>query len=186
MEIISRKEAKGKGLTRYFTGNPCLRGHISERNIVGTCIDCKTEDRKVWTKDNPEKAKAITLRQKEKNPNLYKESSIRYKIKNRELHILKTVKHRAKSAGIEFNLTIEDIVIPEFCPIFKDIKLNTSLGKGSYGPNDDSPSIDRIDSSKGYIKGNVSIISNRANRIKNDGSREEHELIVKFMKENGL
>jgi hypothetical protein len=32
-EIISRKEAKAAGLTRYFTGKPCKRGHVVERRV---------------------------------------------------------------------------------------------------------------------------------------------------------
>ena len=41
MKIISRKEAKKKGLKRYFTGEPCIRNHISERGVAGkNCLEC--------------------------------------------------------------------------------------------------------------------------------------------------
>ena len=64
----------------------------------------------------------------------------------------------------------EDIPeIPKYCPVLGiEIKSNTTNA-----PLDSSPSLDRIDSSKGYIKGNVRIISNRANRIKSDATIEE-------------
>lgn len=40
-EIISRSDAKAKGLSRYFTGKACKHGHISFRRTVnGTCIEC--------------------------------------------------------------------------------------------------------------------------------------------------
>lgn len=40
-EIISRKDALAKGLKRYFTGEPCKHGHISERTARGsTCLEC--------------------------------------------------------------------------------------------------------------------------------------------------
>ncbi len=40
-EIISRKDAKAKGLKRYFTGKPCKHGHIAEKTTVnGSCVDC--------------------------------------------------------------------------------------------------------------------------------------------------
>lgn len=85
-------------------------------------------------------------------------------------------KRRAKLNGLEFNLTGEDIIIPERCPVL-DIKLqhNKTL-------SDTSPSLDRIDTNKGYVKGNVMIISFRANRIKNDASLEELEKILKYVK----
>jgi len=40
MEIISRKEAKARGLTRYFTGRPCKNGHIAEHRVSGACVEC--------------------------------------------------------------------------------------------------------------------------------------------------
>ena len=41
VEIISRKEAKARGLTRYFTGKPCKHGHIAERDTgAGRCVEC--------------------------------------------------------------------------------------------------------------------------------------------------
>ncbi len=44
MEIISRAEALSRGLIRFFTGRPCIRGHLSERNVVNrSCIACEVE-----------------------------------------------------------------------------------------------------------------------------------------------
>ena len=44
MKIISRKEAKESGLTRYFTGSPCKYGHIAERFLsCGHCVACSKE-----------------------------------------------------------------------------------------------------------------------------------------------
>ena len=51
-----------------------------------------------------------------------------------------------------------------------------------YNKSDNSYSLDRIDSNKGYIKGNVWIISNRANTIKNNASLEELELLMSNLK----
>lgn len=73
-------------------------------------------------------------------------------------------KYRAKQKGLYFNITKEDIVIPDTCPL-----LGTPM---------ESPSLDRIDSSKGYIKGNVWVISNRANTLKNDASLQELKTLV--------
>lgn len=89
--------------------------------------------------------------------------------------MLSSAKSRAKRFGLDFNLTIEDIVIPEYCPIL-DIKLCNNKG----GAKASSPSLDRIDNSKGYIKGNVAVISYRANSAKRDFSLEDIERLYKY------
>ena len=92
--------------------------------------------------------------------------------------MLTRAKSRAKQNNIPFNLTLEDITIPDTCPLL-GIPLEIQPKKG-YHPN--SPSLDRIIPEKGYIKGNVWIISNRANTLKNDASLQELELLVENLK----
>ena len=47
MQIITRKEAKEKGLSRYYTGEPCKRGHIAERRVANhCCATCSNEQSK--------------------------------------------------------------------------------------------------------------------------------------------
>lgn len=71
--------------------------------------------------------------------------------------------------GFNFNLTHSDIIIPEYCPLL-NIKLSTD-------PNDkDKPNYytgDRIDSSKGLVKGNIQVISLRANKMKSKATESE-------------
>jgi hypothetical protein len=85
---------------------------------------------------------------------------------------------KASNYKHEWNIEFNDLSFPTHCPIL-GIELNYSASYRS----DDSPSFDRIDSSKGYVKGNVAIMSWRANRIKNDGTAEEHQLIANFIKQ---
>lgn len=90
--------------------------------------------------------------------------------------MLSNAKSRAKRRGLDFDLILEDIKIPEVCPVFgQPFKL------GIKGWSRDSPSLDRIDISKGYIKGNVQVISWRANDVKGDATIEELEAVVKHM-----
>lgn len=89
------------------------------------------------------------------------------------------LKHKAKSKNIPFTILESDLSYPEYCPVL-GIKLNYSAKNIS----DNSPSIDKIIPELGYIKGNVKIISNRANRIKNDGSYEEHLAVAEYIKSN--
>jgi hypothetical protein len=84
-----------------------------------------------------------------------------------EAYLFNVAKQRSRRKGMEFSITVKDLKMPEFCPLL-GVKLD------SYSDSVDlHPSIDRIDSSKGYVKGNVWIISHRANRIKSDATCEE-------------
>lgn len=75
---------------------------------------------------------------------------------------------RAKMLGLEFDLSVVDIEIPHVCPIL-GIELQVGEAYGQF----DSPSLDRIDNTQGYVRGNVQVISYRANRMKNDATPEE-------------
>lgn len=88
-----------------------------------------------------------------------------------EYGLLVSARHRAKISGLDFNLELSDIVIPDRCPIFGN-KFHKNPDRR------DSPSLDRIDSDKGYIKGNVWVISRRANIIKNDATPAELRMIA--------
>lgn len=92
-----------------------------------------------------------------------------YASNNYEQKILSSALKSAKTKNLEFNLTVEDIVIPTHCP-YLGTEITKTLGKGVIWTN---ASIDRIDSSKGYIKGNVEIISRKANSMKNMATKEE-------------
>lgn len=91
-------------------------------------------------------------------------------------------KQRAKEKNLEFNINISDIIIPEFCPAL-GVPLIRAKGK----PDNNSPTLDRIDNSKGYVKGNIQVISHRANTLKSNGSLHELKKITQYMEErNGI
>lgn len=79
------------------------------------------------------------------------------------------VKYRAKREGMDFDIAIDDLVIPKFCP-YLGIELTSEKGEGHL---DNLMSVDRINPKLGYIKGNVEVISYKANRMKNDASAQE-------------
>jgi hypothetical protein len=91
--------------------------------------------------------------------------------------MLMNSKCRAKVSGIEFSITENDIEIPKNCPA-----LGIPLYRCKRENWNNSPSIDRIDNSKGYIKGNVIVVSRRANVLKKDASIEELEKLSNFYK----
>lgn len=90
-------------------------------------------------------------------------------------------RRRAKANGIPFNIAINDIVIPEFCPVFPSIKLQSNTGGQQ---TDSSPTLDRLIPELGYTPSNITVISCRANRIKNNATIEELRQLVNWMQIN--
>lgn len=83
---------------------------------------------------------------------------------------------RASRKNIPFTIKPEDIVIPTHCPV-----LGLELKKAEGRALDNSPSVDRIDSTRGYEPDNICVISNRANMIKAHGTAEEHRKIAAYI-----
>jgi hypothetical protein len=86
--------------------------------------------------------------------------------------IFDRAKTRATEKGLDFDIEESDIIIPVYCPVFKTIMFR--------------PSIDRIDNKKGYVKGNIRIISTRANTLKNNAELWELELILEDVRKNQI
>lgn len=103
----------------------------------------------------------------------------KYRENNRALVLLGQARYRAKKKGIEFNLELSDVVIPKVCPV---LKISLTAGSSSGGPRGCSPSLDRIDNTKGYIKGNVQVISHKANTMKHCADNNELILFANWIK----
>ena len=87
-------------------------------------------------------------------------------------------KRRAANKGIEFSISSEDLFVPSICPVLR-IPLRPS--DPGTGKNDNAPSLDRIIPSLGYVKGNVIVISWRANHLKRDATPEELKLVAEWL-----
>lgn len=97
--------------------------------------------------------------------------------KNLARAMLWAAKARAKRKGLTFTITETDVVIPELCPL---LLIPLSASKEARAPG--SPSLDRKDATKGYVPGNVWVISYRANRIKNDATLAEFLMMADNLK----
>lgn len=97
-------------------------------------------------------------------------NTTRVKSQSIESKMYRRAKTRAKRRNIDFNIDQKDLIIPNICPILQ-IDLFVTTGKS--GSFNNSPSLDRIDSTKGYIKGNIQIISSLANVMKSNASEKE-------------
>lgn len=108
-----------------------------------------------------------------------KSYKLEYKEKNIRSIMLSTARRRAADRGLEFDLQITDVAIPEKCPVLGlDLKASTGRMQNC------SPTLDRIDSSRGYTRDNVRVISWRANRLKSDATIEEVAAILAYMESN--
>ncbi len=113
---------------------------------------------KEWRIANPEKMRAYRKKWEEGQP-----AWVMYH----------NAKRRAKEFGIPFTITLEDLKIPEKCPVF-DVSFD-------YDNRELSPSLDRLIPTDGYTANNIRVISMRANRIKSDGTADEHQRITNYM-----
>lgn len=93
---------------------------------------------------------------------------------DREGIMLTQAKIRARSLSLPFNIEREDIIIPECCPVFPELTLTVGAG-------DASPSLDKLIPNLGYVKGNIYVISQRANRIKNDSTVQELQALLHWV-----
>lgn len=92
--------------------------------------------------------------------------------KTAEMRMFYEAKKRAKQKGLEFNIAHTDIEIPAACPL-----LGIPLFVIGDVQTANSPALDRINSSKGYVKGNIQVISTKANTMKHDATFEEFEKV---------
>ena len=82
---------------------------------------------------------------------------------------------KAKQRGLDFNIDETDIPLPEKCPI-----LGITLQRGKGTVRSFSPSVDRIDNTRGYVKGNVVVISAKANSMKQDATLDQLKTLYEF------
>ncbi|MCP1757715.1 hypothetical protein [Bradyrhizobium elkanii] len=157
----SWKVGKRDGIKRYRS--TCKHhGETIRWTTNGTCIHCNKVQADAYRKRNPKKLLVSRRKWDADNP---------------EKAMLQRARGRARSMGLPFDLTIDDIVIPETCPVL-GIPLIRS------GHPDSRPSLDRVKNELGYVKGNVNVISYLANRIKNNSTLDQLKKVVAYYEEN--
>lgn len=102
-------------------------------------------------------------------------STRRWRFRDIKGSLLSGAKSRAKKNGFPFNLEIEDIVIPDYCPAL-GIPLEIVPGMRT----DASPTLDKVHNDMGYVKGNVVVVSWKANRLKNNATIHELQSLAEF------
>jgi len=169
---VTVKERAAFPQTRLRSNSPCRACMLKRKRVhaatEGAALKHKALAKKRYW-ENPEKARTYSS-----------EKAKRHRQHNPAYWLLSNARQRAKAKGVALTITLSDIIIPERCPILGTV-LRPQLNKS---PNwGDAPSIDRLDSSKGYVPGNCIVISRRANVIKSMGSAEEHERVASWMRQ---
>lgn len=90
-------------------------------------------------------------------------------------------KTRARRKGMEFDLVMSEIEIPDVCPVLGIPLLFGPIDPTTCQPPDGTPSFDRIDNTKGYTKDNVRIISLLANKLKSSMTKETIEALYRYV-----
>jgi hypothetical protein len=172
MNTMKRKQSKEYHHQWYLKNRTRLLALAKEWKAANPGADLEYMRR--WRKANPERNKATALKARIK----------RFACaENRITHTLGQARRRSAESGLAFDIDLSDLLpLPQICPVF-GIVLNYK-GTGGRGFFMDSPSIDRIDSSKGYIHGNVRVISWRANRLKADATLQELKMLVAYLEQH--
>lgn len=170
---MSAEESRKAATKRYYEehkNDPEQKAKAKEasRRSYERNKDKVKEQATKWRKDNREE----WLATKRRNSSKTKENRPSYN----HYHAIKC---RAKKKGLTFDLVESDLVVPEFCPVL-GIPLTYTPG----AKTDNSPSVDRIDSSKGYTKDNIEVISWRANNLKKDATLDELRALVRYMEQH--
>lgn len=153
------------------------------------CFDCRAEyfharyEKKkgkhnaqaaAWKAANKEKRDQYAKAYREANRDKQRAYNRSYVALNRRM--LKSAQYRAEQEGLPFNLDESDVVVPSHCPVL-GIPLQRCRGRG-FNPN--SPSLDKIVPELGYVKGNVRVISLRANALKKDATPAELRAVADY------
>lgn len=133
---------------------------------------------KQYKKDHREETNSLHADWKKRNPDKIAAWNLADRLAHPEKYHWKASRLRAKKLGLEFSIEVSDIVIPKVCPVYQ-IPLFSNGGPRT----DNSPSVDRIDNTKGYVKGNVWVISWKANDAKGRFSLAELKTLVQVLEQ---
>ena len=151
---------------------------------------------KEWKAKNRERARALNRDYEARHPELIKarrkakyaknKHKVRHELEtNREVrlrHLYYSAKCGARARGLEFDILFDEIVWPETCPVL-GIPLSYDIKWGKRRP--DSPSLDRTDNDRGYVSGNVVVMSWRANEIKRNSTVDEVKKLLSYLVKAG-
>lgn len=166
MSDLLLKTCKSCGIDKSLT-DFYKKTKTSYRNPCKACHNIKTKE---WVRDNPERRREIAKAWDDRNNEERLSRMSSYRKSNPPKALWFAARNRAQKFGLPFSISVEDIVIPDVCPVFGcKLEIHTGQAGGEFN----SPSLDKINPELGYVPGNVQVISRLANTMKNNASEEE-------------
>jgi hypothetical protein len=161
LTVLKEERVPKSGTTRVIATCKCECGgeKVIERNslVSGHTTSCGCVRRETTIAFNKTKKKPEgTLKQDDRRYNMFHNAQ-----------------HRAKKKGIPFTISMDDIVIPEVCPLLEIPLVSTNDKRDPR-----NPSLDQIHPGKGYTLDNIQVISARANWLKADATLQELKTLV--------
>ena len=126
-----------------------------------TCKDCQKKQIRDYYQKDPERARKLRKKNRRKD---HRQS------------LINSARCRAKSLKIPFSITKDDVIIPDRCPCF-----GTKLIQGEIKSYENSATIDQIIPGKGYVKGNIQVISLKANTMKSNATNKQLKEFSKWI-----
>jgi hypothetical protein len=169
-----------KSCSQCYQVKPLCKFYFSskKRNLRrANCKECSDKVSLSWTSRNKNRSDQNRIEYRKSPEVLAKRNSLEKerRIRNPQRNLFNRVKRRAKEQGIEFTLTLDDIVIPDVCPAL-------GITLDLYSKDQDPwPTVDRINPKGSYSPDNFVVMSMRANRIKTDATLDELEKTLNFM-----
>ncbi len=170
----------------------------SPDGVRSVCKPCRSEEAKAYNEKNRDKHIATSKAWVAKHQDRVKQNNANWHARNRDRRIVDArenyyrrnrdhpmsgmvdrARARAKLLGVPFDLSYDDIMIPNVCPV---LGIPMFFRAGKKGPCMNSPSLDRFDPKGGYTKANVVVISHRANTLKNNATVDEIANVLAYMR----
>ena len=166
------KKKKCSGCGRDVFVNMFERDSSKKSGLKSRCKACHKEYR---DKNKSAIASRNAVRYKVKRSQILHYSKV-YQAQNPKARLICGAMRRSEKMGLPFSIDRNDFEIPENCPVF-GFPLKSGNGVHAYN----SPTIDRIVPELGYVKGNIQVISQKANSIKGSRSLDEWRMFASWV-----
>lgn len=164
------------------------RNRVKKDGLAIRCKECHRQKNLESRRRHADRVNENNRHQYHKHKDRHRATQRAYERRFRELAKTDKVKHarllfdlarsRARKLGVPFTIKPSDIIVPNSCPV-----LGITLSIHDKVPSAESATVDRIEPQKGYVPGNIIVVSMKANLIKNNATADEIIRVGMFYRE---